>query len=111
MFCVAAEREAGGWEILDSVSGLAPQEARDSMGSVFRRHATEAKEAGDLAAHAECMAAAERMDWEAIDEQTVLEVRYRVIRVRFLELFHEEEARLRARGANGPAAPSPKPNP
>jgi len=32
------------------------------------------------AARAECLRAAERLDWEAVDEMTVLGARYRVVR-------------------------------
>jgi hypothetical protein len=48
------------------------------MGSTFRLLAQQHPE--DSAEHAECMRAAERMDWEVIDEMTVLGTRYRVIR-------------------------------
>ncbi len=37
VFGVAREREEGGWEAYPQFSALAPQDARDSMGSVFRR--------------------------------------------------------------------------
>jgi hypothetical protein len=80
VFGVAREREEGGWELHPYFSGLAPQDARDSMGSHFRRLAQEAERSGDQAAHEECMRAAERMDWEAVDEVTVRGDRYRVVR-------------------------------
>jgi Family of unknown function (DUF5954) len=97
VFGVVREREEGGWEVVTSLSGLAPQDARDSMGSVFRQRARQAREAGDAATHGECMRAAERMDWEAIDEVTVLGTRYRVVRAdRFI-----------LTGPDGPQPPCP----
>jgi Family of unknown function (DUF5954) len=77
-FGIAHELEHGGWQLHRFYSCPYPQEARDSMGSVFRQLAQQHPEGS--AAHAECMRAAERLDWEALDEMTVLGARYRVIR-------------------------------
>jgi len=94
VFGVAREREQGGWELHPYSSALAPQDARDSVGSHFRKLAHEADQAGDDAACRECMQAAERMDWEAVDEMTVVGTRYRVVRAdRFMR--------------SGPAGPEP----
>jgi Family of unknown function (DUF5954) len=79
-FGVARERDEGGWVLHPYFGVLFPQDARDSMGSHFRKLAAHAQDSGDQAAHGECMRAAERMDWEACDEVTVLGVRYRVVR-------------------------------
>lgn len=96
-FGVAREREEGGWELLPYFGGTAPQDARDSMGSVFRQLAHEAREAGDEATAAECTAAAERLDWEPLDGMTVLGHRYRVVRAeRFIRM-----------GPDGPEPPRP----
>lgn len=78
-FGVARELEEGGWELHPYFGAPFPQDARDCMGSHFRRLAA-ARESGDLTAHQECMRAAERMDWEACDEMAVLGSRYRVVR-------------------------------
>ncbi|WP_226962811.1 MULTISPECIES: DUF5954 family protein [unclassified Streptomyces] len=94
-FGVVREREQGGWELLDSCSGQTPQDARDSMGSQFRRRAQEAGEAGDQDGYDACMRAAERMEWEKLDELTVLGERYRVVRA---------EAFIRS-GPEGPEPP------
>jgi len=80
VFGVAQEREEGGWELHPYFGALAPQDARDSMGGHFRRLAEDSGQAGDQAAHDECMRAGVRMDWEPLDEATVLGIRYRVIR-------------------------------
>lgn len=80
VFGVAREREEGGWELHPYFGAAAPQDARDSMGAHFRRLAQAAGRAGDQAAHQECRRAGERMDWEPIDEATVLGTRYRVVR-------------------------------
>ena len=80
VFGVVREREEGGWELHPYFGALAPQDARDSMGGHFRRLAQNAEQAGDHAVHDECMQAAVRMDWEAIDEATVLGTRYGVVR-------------------------------
>ena len=80
VFGVAREREHGGWELHRGLAELAPQDARDNMGAHFRRLAQGAGQSGDQAGYEECMAAAERMDWEAINDMTVLGTRYRVVR-------------------------------
>jgi hypothetical protein len=77
-FGVAHELELGGWQLHRFYSCSYPQEARESMGSTFRLLAQQHPEGS--AEHAECMRAAERLDWEVLDEMTVLGVRYRVIR-------------------------------
>ncbi len=94
VFGVARERDHGGWQLHPYFGSLWPQQARDSMGSHFRRLAQEAEQSGDRAGHAECMRAAERMDREAIDEMAVQGTRYRVVRAdRFIR--------------SGPAGPEP----
>ena len=80
VFGVAKELEHGGWEILGLFSALAPQDARDSMAPIFRKLAQAAKQAGDPTAFAEGMRAAERIDWEPVNELTVFGTRYRVVR-------------------------------
>lgn len=96
-FGVAQERLAGGWELHDCFGTLTPQDSRDSMGAHFRRLASEAERGGDRATHDECLRAAERLDWEAIDEATVLGIRYRVVRAdRFIRT-----------GPDGPEPPRP----
>lgn len=77
-FGIAHELELGGWQLHRFYSCSYPQEARESMDSAFRRLAQQHPE--DSAEHAECMRAAERLGWEALDEMTVLGTRYRVIR-------------------------------
>jgi hypothetical protein len=77
-FGVAHELELGGWELHRFYSCSYPQEARDGLGSDFRRLAAQHPEGS--AAHAECMRAAERMDREVVDELTVLGTPYRIIR-------------------------------
>jgi hypothetical protein len=97
VFGVAREREEGGWELHPYFGASAPQDARDSMGAHFRRLAQAAEQGSDPAAHAECLRAAERMDWEAIDEATVLGTRYRVVRAEQFIRF----------GETGPEPPRP----
>src|SRR6266536_505763 len=97
VFGVAREREEGGWEVQPHFPGLALQDARDSMGSMFRRLAQEAEQSGDPAGYEECMRAAERMDWEPVDELTVLGTRHRVVRA---------ERFIRS-GSAGPEPPRP----
>lgn len=97
LFGVVRERDGGGWEVLGSFLEQAPQEARDSMGAAFRRAAQRARDAGDEEAYAACMSAAERMDWEALDELTVAGVRHRVARA---------ECYIRS-GPDGPEPPRP----
>jgi len=77
-FGIAQELEFGGWQLHRFYSCSYPQEARDTMGSVFRRLAQQHPEGS--AEHAECMRAAEQMDRVALDEMTVLGTRYRIIR-------------------------------
>ncbi|MEU8567782.1 DUF5954 family protein [Streptomyces pathocidini] len=97
VFGVGREREEGGWQLHPYFSGTAPQDARDSMGSHFRKRAQEAERSGDRAAHGEWMRAAERMDWEAVDDMAVRGTRFRVIRADpFIRM-----------GADGPEPPRP----
>ncbi|MDI5961995.1 DUF5954 family protein [Streptantibioticus silvisoli] len=85
VFGVARERESGGWELYPHFTGMAPQDARDAMGAHFRRMAQDAEQAGDAAGRAQCLRAAETMDWEPVDDITVAGTRYRVVRAeRFL---------------------------
>ena len=87
VFGVAVERDEGGWELHPYFSGLAPQDARDGLGSHFRRLSQEAARAGDADAEAEYLAAGERLDWETLDEMTVRGRRYRVVRAeRFIRM-------------------------
>ncbi|MCC3771428.1 DUF5954 family protein [Streptomyces sp. UNOC14_S4] len=97
VFGVVRESEKGGWEVVSSFSGLAPQDARDDMGCQFRKLAQQAEKDGDMAAYEECEAAAKRTDWETVDELTVLGVRYRVARA---------ERFIRS-GPQGPEPPRP----
>jgi hypothetical protein len=90
-FGVGREREHGGWELHRGLTNLAPQDARDAMGAHFRMLAREAGQSG----HEECMAAAERLDWEAVDDVTVIGARYRVVRA---------DTFIRS-GPNGPERP------
>jgi len=80
VFGVAREREQGGWELLRGLAELAPRDARDSMDAHFRRLAQAATDSGDEAQREEWLRAAERMDWEAVNEMTVRGARYRVVR-------------------------------
>jgi Family of unknown function (DUF5954) len=110
VFGVARERPTGGWELLPHFTGLAPQDARDTLGAHFRALVGDAAsragsgggsgtgprtgsdEGSDRAGHtaersADYTAAAERLDWEALDEMTVAGERYRVVRAeRFIRM-------------------------
>ncbi|MGW2599613.1 DUF5954 family protein [Streptomyces klenkii] len=104
VFGVAREREEGGWEMLTGFADPAPQDSRDTMAALFRRAARDAEAAGDAvgdaapgAAREELLAAAGRLDWEALDEMTVGGVRHRVVRA---------EQFIRT-GPDGPEPPRP----
>jgi len=106
VFGVARERPSGGWALLPHFTGLAPQDARDTLGAHFRALVgLAASGPGSDAASgsgpdadrdrpaltaervAEFTAAAERLDWEALDEMTVAGERYRVVRAeRFIRM-------------------------
>jgi Family of unknown function (DUF5954) len=82
VFGVARERAEGGWELQPHFTGLAPQDARDALGAHFRVLAG----AGGPAA-GEYAAAAERLDWEALDELAAADRRYRIVRAeRFIRM-------------------------
>nr|WSX73410.1 DUF5954 family protein [Streptomyces sp. NBC_00899]WSX80524.1 DUF5954 family protein [Streptomyces sp. NBC_00899] len=84
VFGVARERPAGGWVLQPYFSGLAPQDARDGLGSYFRRVA---KETGERRQAAEYQAAGELLDWEPLNDLTVCGCRYRVVRAeRFIRM-------------------------
>ncbi|WP_333770015.1 DUF5954 family protein, partial [Streptomyces sp. IBSBF 2435] len=87
VFGVARESPDGGWVLQPYFSGLAPQDARDGLGSYFRRVAMEAAESGDPRRAAEYQAAGELLDWEALNDLTVCGCRYRVLRAeRFIRM-------------------------
>jgi hypothetical protein len=87
VFGVARERPAGGWALQPCFSGLAPQDARDSLGSYFRRVAVETGDRGDRRLAAEYRAAGELLDWEPLNDLTVCGFRYRVVRAeRFVRM-------------------------
>jgi len=94
-FGISHELEHGGWQLHRFYSCTYPQEARDTMGSDFRDLAQQHPEGS--AEHAKCMRAAERLEWEALNEMTVLGTRYKVIRA-------EQFIRL---GPLGPEPPRP----
>ncbi|MDH6578145.1 DUF5954 family protein [Kitasatospora sp. MAP5-34] len=78
-FGIAREREQGGWELHSSMVEIYPQSARDDLGSICRRQAARAEEAGDAESQQRYQALAERLDWEKIDE-VELDARHRVVR-------------------------------
>ncbi|GAB2701911.1 hypothetical protein GCM10010442_20040 [Kitasatospora kifunensis] len=97
VFGVAQEREEGGWKLHRFFCNDTPQGAREGMSMTFRRLAQEAEQAGREADHEECMRAAVKLDWEKVDEMTVLGTRYRVVRAeRFIRT-----------GPDGPEPPRP----
>jgi hypothetical protein len=96
------QREGGGWRLLPYFGVPTPQSARDSLSSNFRRRAHEAKESGDEEAGAVWLAAAERLDWEPLNEMTVLGERYRVVRA-------ENVIRSGPEGPEPPRASDPDP--
>ncbi|WP_190022768.1 DUF5954 family protein [Streptomyces hiroshimensis] len=97
VFGVVREREEGGWQVLTHIGDRAPQDSRDTMAALFRRAARDAEESGDGTAAQEYGAAAERLDWEVLDEMTVRGGRHRVVRA---------EQFIRT-GPDGPEPPRP----
>jgi Family of unknown function (DUF5954) len=79
-FGAAREREEGGWQLHPWFGVLTPQDARDTLGSHFRRRAAEAEKAGDGKAARKWLGAAGRMDREAVDDVTVLGIGFRIVR-------------------------------
>lgn len=80
VFGVAEELETGGWQIISLFSSPYPQGSRDTMAMMFRERARAAEDAGDTETQQEWLRNAERLDWEALDELTVLGRRFRVVR-------------------------------
>ncbi|WP_405865833.1 DUF5954 family protein [Streptomyces sp. NBC_01515] len=80
IFGVAEEIETGGWKIVSLFSTPYPQGARDTMAMTFREQARAAEDAGDPETRREWLRNAERLDWEALDELTVLGRRFRIVR-------------------------------
>ncbi|MCC9306584.1 DUF5954 family protein [Kitasatospora sp. RB6PN24] len=97
VFGIAAERADGGWRLCRHLGSPDPQSSRDGMALLFRQLAAEAGAAGEASAQREYLSAAERLDWEVVDELAVLSRRYRVVRA---ELFVRS-------GADGPEPPRP----
>ncbi|GAB2597310.1 hypothetical protein GCM10027168_32740 [Streptomyces capparidis] len=97
VFGCAREGEDGLWTVL-TMGECAPQAARDSLASHFRRTAHETREAGGPAGAAEeHLAAAALLDREVTDELTVAGRRHRIIR-------GEQFVRM---GPDGPEPPRP----
>ncbi|WP_237404545.1 DUF5954 family protein [Actinacidiphila reveromycinica] len=87
VFGVARERAEGGWKLRPGFAGLAPQDARDALGAHFRTRADRCAADGDEAGRAQYAEAADRLDWERLDELTVAGARYRVVRAeRFIRM-------------------------
>ncbi|MDT3395908.1 DUF5954 family protein [Streptomyces sp. B1866] len=101
-FGTAREREEGGWELLPYFSSLTPQQARDNLDPYFRGLAQKARESGDESGAAECERAAEQIDWEPVNELTVLGARYRVVRA-------EPYVRMGPDGPEPPRSTDPDP--
>jgi hypothetical protein len=100
VFGVARERAEGEWVVEAYFAGLAPQDARDSLGAHFRQLAAAAGANG----RAEYAKAAERLDGEGTDELTVGGSRYRVVRAdRFIRMGPD--------GPEPPRATDPDPEP
>jgi hypothetical protein len=78
-FFHAREADTGGWELSEHGNST-PQQARDGLGSHFRRRAKAAGDAGDEAAGRVWQAAALRMDHEVVDELRVDGERFRIVR-------------------------------
>ncbi len=96
LFLPVQELVSGGWEVLSGADS-APQSARDGLGMLFRERAQQAGQRGDTAAQQEWLRAAERLDWEALDELRVCGSRFRVARA-------EQFIRM---GPSGPELPRP----
>lgn len=97
IFGVAEEIETGGWKIVSLFSTPYPQGARDTMAMTFREQARTAEDAGDTETQREWLRNAERLDWEALDELTVLGRRFRIVRAdQFIRM-----------GPTGPEPPRP----
>ncbi|MFI1013714.1 DUF5954 family protein [Streptomyces sp. NPDC020965] len=94
VFHYTRELDHGGWEIL-GCGGHAPQDARDLLASYFLRMANAC--ASDDRTKTGALAAAERLDWVALNELRVLGRRYRVVRA-------EQFIRM---GPDGPEPPRP----
>lgn len=78
-FGIARELEQGGWQFVSPFQEQFPQQGRDSLGHLFRVMASKRLVGSDE--YVDLMRAAVRMDWQAINETTVLGTRYRVIRI------------------------------
>ncbi|MBF9133243.1 hypothetical protein I0C86_30405 [Plantactinospora sp. S1510] len=93
----AAEEVDGRWRIIQ-LNADEPQHARDGLASHFRRLFSETPQTVEHAAErAEYEAVYELLDWEAVDELTANDRRYRIIRAQpFIRM-----------GADGPEPPRP----
>lgn len=109
VFGAARERGDGTWEVLPYFAGRTPQDARDELGAHFRALARLAQDTGGTAAAADYLAAADRLDTEAVDELTAGGHRHRVIRAeRFLRMGPDgpEPPRVTDPDPGGPGDPA-----
>ncbi|MDG4786587.1 DUF5954 family protein [Micromonospora sp. WMMD1102] len=97
VFGYAVEETIGRWRIL-SLGGDRPQGSRDGLGSYFRRLRGETPEtAGHAVERREYQEAIRLLDWEVVDDLTVHDRRYRIIRAQpFIRM-----------GPDGPEPPRP----
>lgn len=95
-FAVAEQEPDGRWRVL-SVDDFEPQNCRDSLAHICRVRAKGAEQAGDRAAVRAWQAGYRRMESRKVDELTVLDTRFRVIRGDFFFRV----------GPDGPEPPRP----
>ncbi|MFJ8311422.1 MULTISPECIES: DUF5954 family protein [unclassified Streptomyces] len=102
LFGVAAQDvgEAPGWRVLVAVAAGCPQEARDSLCSFLWFRAKD--DAESRAERRALLAAVARLESEPVDELTVLETRYRIVRA-------EEYAGMGRDGIEQPRPTDPEP--
>ncbi|MGK5532918.1 DUF5954 family protein [Streptomyces sp. URMC 129] len=96
LFVVCEQEPDGRWRVLTG-GELTPQNSRDLLARTCLIRARDAKEAGDEDAWRLWSAAAERMDWEKLDELVVADSRFRIVR---------GESYIRT-GPRGPEPPRP----
>ncbi|MDT3397016.1 DUF5954 family protein [Streptomyces sp. B1866] len=79
MFALVEQEIDGRWRVVSCDEGN-PQGSRDSLAYQCRMRAKAAEDAGDEEARQAWLAGAKRMDWEKLNELTVRDRRFRVVR-------------------------------
>ncbi|MFD4788843.1 DUF5954 family protein [Streptomyces sp. NPDC058459] len=106
LFGVTAQSKPGGrrWHVVIEVTQGCPQEARDALNSLFWFRAKD--DCRNTAERRELLAAVARLETEDVDELTVLDTRYRLVRADEYA-YMDDQGNIESPWPSDPEPPSP----